>query len=325
MVVGLRLCMNFFFFKQKTAYEIKECDWSSDVCSSDLLRHSTAGVSLISPPPHHDIYSIEDLAQLIHDLKNSNPRARICVKLVSEVGVGTVAAGVSKAHSDVVLISGYDGGTGASPETSIKHAGLPWELGLAETHQVLVMNKLRDRIIVQTDGQLKMGRDVAIATLLGAEEFGFATTALVASGCIMMRACQKDTCPVGIATQRPELRKKFSGKPEHVVNFMTFVAEEMREIMAELGFNTVNEMVGQSQMLNKRDAVEHWKAHGLDFSPILQYRRTLYSLASSLSPPPVTASSPVASSFFALKSSTVPACLKVSSVGISSIDFTFKP
>jgi glutamate synthase domain-containing protein 3 len=233
------------------------------------IRYSTPGVGLISPPPHHDIYSIEDLAQLIHDLKNSNNQARISVKLVAEVGVGTVAAGVSKAKADVVLISGYDGGTGASPLTSIKHAGLPWELGLAETQQVLVMNDLRGRIRVETDGQLKTGRDVAVAALLGAEEFGFATVALIASGCIMMRVCHLNTCPVGIATQDAKLRKKFAGKPEHVVNFMTFVAEEVREIMAELGFRTLDEMVGRVDMLDAIEAIEHWKAEGLDLSQIL--------------------------------------------------------
>ncbi len=231
-------------------------------------RFSTPFVQLISPPPHHDIYSIEDLAQLIHDLKNGNKNARISVKLVAEVGVGTVAAGVSKAHADHVLISGFDGGTGASPLTSIKHAGIPWELGLAETHQILVKNRLRDRIVVMTDGQLKTGRDVAIACLLGAEEFGFATAALVAEGCVMMRACHLDTCPVGVATQNPELRKKFTGKPEYVVNFMLYVAEEMREIMAELGFKTVNEMVGHSERLETNEAIAHWKAKGLDFSAI---------------------------------------------------------
>jgi glutamate synthase (ferredoxin) len=231
-------------------------------------RHSTPHVQLISPPPHHDIYSIEDLAQLIYDLKNANPRARISVKLVSEVGVGTVAAGVSKAHADVVLISGYDGGTGASPLTSIKHAGIPWELGLAETQQTLVLNDLRSRIVVQVDGQLKTGRDVAIAALLGAEEFGFATAALVSSGCIMMRKCQLDTCPVGVATQNPELRKKFAGKPEHVINFMMFVAEELREIMAQLGFRGLDEMIGHVEVLETKKAIEHWKAKGLDFSKI---------------------------------------------------------
>ena len=231
-------------------------------------RHATPFVALISPPPHHDIYSIEDLAQLIHDLKNANPRARIAVKLVAEVGVGTVAAGVSKAHADVVLISGYDGGTGASPLTSIKHAGIPWELGLAEAQQTLVLNDLRSRIVLQTDGQLKTGRDVAVAALLGAEEWGFATAPLVASGCIMMRVCHLDTCPVGVATQNPELRKKFMGKPEHVVNFMMFIAEELREIMAQLGFRTVNEMIGHVELLDMRKAIEHWKAKGLDFTKI---------------------------------------------------------
>jgi glutamate synthase (NADPH) large chain len=232
-------------------------------------RHSTPGVGLISPPPHHDIYSIEDLKQLIHDLKNSNPRARVHVKLVAEVGVGTVAAGVAKAHADVVLISGHDGGTGASPLTSIKHAGAPWELGLAETQQTLLLNGLRDRIVVQTDGQLKTGRDVVIAALLGAEEFGFATAPLVVSGCVMMRVCHLDTCPVGIATQNPELRKKFSGKPEFVVNFFEFVAEEVRELLAQLGFRTLAEAVGHAEMLDTRQAIEHWKASGLDLSPIL--------------------------------------------------------
>jgi glutamate synthase domain-containing protein 2/glutamate synthase domain-containing protein 3 len=233
------------------------------------IRYSTPGVGLISPPPHHDIYSIEDLAQLIHDLKNSNNRARISVKLVAEVGVGTVAAGVSKAKADVVLISGDSGGTGASPLTSIKHAGIPWELGLAETQQVLVMNDLRGRIRVETDGQLKTGRDVAVAALLGAEEFGFATSALIASGCILMRVCHLNTCPVGIATQDPVLRKKFEGKPEHVVNFMMFIAEELREIMAELGFRTVEEMVGRVDMLDAADAIDHWKAKGVDLTQIL--------------------------------------------------------
>ncbi len=233
------------------------------------IRYSTPGVGLISPPPHHDIYSIEDLAQLIHDLKNANNRARISVKLVAEVGVGTVAAGVSKAKADVVLISGDSGGTGASPLTSIKHAGAPWELGLAETQQVLVMNDLRGRIRVETDGQLKTGRDVAIAALLGAEEFGFATAALVASGCILMRVCHLNTCPVGIATQDPVLRGKFEGKPEHVVNLMLFIAEELREIMAELGFRTVDEMVGRVDRLDAADAIEHWKARGIDLTEIL--------------------------------------------------------
>lgn len=232
-------------------------------------RHSTPGVGLISPPPHHDIYSIEDLAELIHDLKNSNHHARISVKLVSEVGVGTIAAGVAKAHADVVLISGYDGGTGASPLSSIKHAGIPWELGLAETHQTLVLNNLRSRIVVETDGQLKTGRDVAIAALLGAEEFGFATAPLVSIGCIMMRVCHLNTCPVGVATQDPDLRKKFTGDPQHAVNFMNFIAEELREIMAQLGFRTLNEMIGRTDRLNAKQAVEHWKAKGLDYSKIL--------------------------------------------------------
>jgi glutamate synthase (ferredoxin) len=233
------------------------------------VRHSTAGVELISPPPHHDIYSIEDLAQLIHDLKNANQHARINVKLVSKVGVGTIAAGVAKGHADVVLISGYDGGTGASPQTSIKHAGLPWELGLAETHQTLLLNKLRDRIVVETDGQLKTGRDVAIAALLGAEEFGFATTALVALGCLIMRVCHLDTCPVGVATQNPELRKRFAGQPEHVVNFLRFIAQDLREHMARLGFRTVDEMVGRTECLAQRQDVTHWKAKTLDLSPLL--------------------------------------------------------
>ncbi|MEU6152011.1 glutamate synthase large subunit [Actinosynnema sp. NPDC047251] len=231
-------------------------------------RHSTPGVGLISPPPHHDIYSIEDLAQLIHDLKNANPAARVHVKLVSEVGVGTVAAGVSKAHADVVLISGHDGGTGASPLSSIKHAGGPWELGLAETQQTLLLNRLRDRIVVQTDGQLKTGRDVVIAALLGAEEFGFATAPLVVSGCIMMRVCHLDTCPVGVATQNPVLRAKFAGKAEHVVNFFEFVAQEVRELLAQLGFRTLAEAVGHAELLDTKDAVDHWKANGLDLSPI---------------------------------------------------------
>jgi glutamate synthase domain-containing protein 2/glutamate synthase domain-containing protein 1/glutamate synthase domain-containing protein 3 len=233
------------------------------------VRHSTPGVGLISPPPHHDIYSIEDLAQLIHDLKNGNPRARISVKLVSEVGVGTVAAGVAKAHSDVVLISGHDGGTGASPLTSIKHGGTPWELGLAETQQVLVMNKLRDRIIVQTDGQMKTGRDVVVAALLGAEEYGFSTAPLVVLGCIMMRVCHLNTCPVGIATQDPKLRAKFTGQPEFVQTFFRFIAEEVREYMSRLGFRTVDEMIGRVDRLDVEPAVEHWKARGLDFSAIL--------------------------------------------------------
>src|SRR5579883_3302218 len=232
-------------------------------------RHTTAGVGLISPPPHHDIYSIEDLAELIHDLKNANREARISVKLVSEVGVGTIAAGVAKAHADVVLISGYDGGTGASPQTSIQHAGLPWELGVAETHQTLVLNNLRSRIAVEADGQLKTGRDVVIAALLGAEEFGFATAPLVAVGCIMMRVCHLNTCPAGVATQDPRLREKFAGKPEHVINFMRFIAQDMREIMAQLGFRTVEEMIGRVDRLSPKKAVDHWKAKGFDFSNIL--------------------------------------------------------
>jgi glutamate synthase (ferredoxin) len=233
------------------------------------VRHSTPGVGLISPPPHHDIYSIEDLAELIHDLKNANRQARISVKLVSEVGVGTIAAGVAKAHADVVLISGHDGGTGASPQTSIKHAGLPWELGLAETHQTLVLNNLRSRIAVETDGQMKTGRDVVIAALLGAEEFGFATAPLVTLGCIMMRVCHLNTCPAGVATQDPRLRQNFIGDPEHTVNFMKFIAQEVRELMAQLGFRTLNEMVGRTDVLEAKQAIAHWKAKGVDISPIL--------------------------------------------------------
>ncbi|HET7753422.1 MAG TPA: glutamate synthase large subunit [Anaeromyxobacteraceae bacterium] len=232
-------------------------------------RHATPGVGLISPPPHHDIYSIEDLAQLIHDLKNANHEARVSVKLVAEVGVGTIAAGVAKAHADVVLISGHDGGTGASPLTSIKHAGIPWELGLAETHQVLVMNNLRSRIAVECDGQLKTGRDVVVAALLGAEEFGFATAPLVVLGCVMMRVCHLNTCPVGVATQDPKLRAKFTGDPAHVVNFMRFIAQEVREYMAVLGYRTIDEMVGRSERIEMRRAVDHWKARNLDFSRIL--------------------------------------------------------
>ncbi|MEZ4329207.1 MAG: glutamate synthase large subunit [Polyangiales bacterium] len=239
------------------------------------VRHSTPGVGLISPPPHHDIYSIEDLSQLIHDLKNANPSARISVKLVSKVGVGTIAAGVSKAHADHILISGHDGGTGASPITSVKHAGLPWELGLAETHQTLVLNDLRSRVIVQTDGQLKTGRDVVIAALLGAEEMGFSTAPLVTLGCIMMRKCHLNTCPVGVATQDPELRKKFSGQPEHVVNYLFMVAEEARELMAKLGFRTMDEMVGRSDVLDTSEALSHWKAQGLDLTAILTPARKL--------------------------------------------------
>lgn len=232
-------------------------------------RHSTPGVGLISPPPHHDIYSIEDLAQLIFDLKNSNPSARISVKLVSEVGVGTIAAGVAKGHADNILISGSEGGTGASPLTSIKHAGLPWELGIAETHQTLVINDLRSRVRLQTDGQLKTGRDVVIATLLGAEEYGFATAPLITLGCIMMRKCHLNTCPVGIATQDPELRKKFTGKPEHVVNYLFMVAEDARQLMAELGFRSINEMIGRVDVLRVNDAIDHWKAQGVDLTQLL--------------------------------------------------------
>jgi glutamate synthase (ferredoxin) len=233
------------------------------------VRHSTPGVGLISPPPHHDIYSIEDLAELIHDLKNANRAARVSVKLVSEVGVGTIAAGVAKAHADVVLISGFDGGTGASPQTSIKHAGLPWELGLAETHQTLLLNNLRSRIAVEADGQMKTGRDVVIAALLGAEEFGFATAPLVTLGCIMMRVCHLNTCPVGVATQNPELRAKFTGDPEHTVNFMKFIAEEVRELMAQLGFRTIEEMVGRTEVLEADQAIDHWKTQGIDLSRLL--------------------------------------------------------
>jgi glutamate synthase (NADPH/NADH) large chain len=233
------------------------------------VRYSTPGVGLISPPPHHDIYSIEDLAQLIHDLKNANKNARVHVKLVAEVGVGTVAAGVSKAHADVVLISGHDGGTGASPLTSLKHAGAPWELGLAETQQTLMLNGLRDRIVVQVDGQMKTGRDVLIAALLGAEEFGFATAPLVVSGCVMMRVCHLDTCPVGVATQNPELRKKFNGKPEFVETFFEYIAEEVRELLASLGFKSLEDAIGQVELLDTKSAVAHWKASGLDLSPLL--------------------------------------------------------
>ncbi len=234
------------------------------------VRHSTPGVGLISPPPHHDIYSIEDLAELIYDLKNANPLARVHVKLVAEVGVGTIAAGVAKAHADVVLISGHDGGTGAAPLTSIKHSGVPWELGLAETQQVLMRNRLRDRIVVQVDGQMKTGRDVVIAALLGAEEFGFATAPLVVSGCIMMRVCHLNTCPVGVATQDPELRKKFNGQPEFVENFFRFIAEDVRELMAALGFRTMDEMIGRVDRLDVRPAVSHWKARGVDITAILR-------------------------------------------------------
>ena len=233
-----------------------------------MLRFSVPGVGLISPPPHHDIYSIEDLAQLIHDLKNANSRASISVKLVSEVGVGTVAAGVSKAKADHVVIAGHDGGTGASPLSSIKHAGTPWELGLAETQQTLVMNQLRGRIVVQADGQMKTGRDVVIGALLGADEFGFATAPLVVEGCIMMRKCHLNTCPVGVATQDPILRQRFQGKPEHVVNFFFFIAEEVRELMASLGIRRFDDLIGRVDLLDTRRGVEHWKARGLDFSRI---------------------------------------------------------
>ena len=232
------------------------------------VRYATPGVELISPPPHHDIYSIEDLAQLIHDLKNVNPPASISVKLVSEVGVGTVAAGVAKAKADHVTISGHDGGTGASPWGSIKHAGTPWELGLAETQQTLVLNRLRGRIAVQVDGQIKTGRDVVIGALLGADEFGFATAPLVVEGCIMMRKCHLNTCPVGVATQDPVLRRKFAGKPEHVVNYFFFVAEEARELMAMLGMRSFSELIGRSDLLETRQGIEHWKARGLDFSRV---------------------------------------------------------
>ena len=230
------------------------------------VRHSTPGVGLISPPPHHDIYSIEDLAQLIFDLKNVNPRADVSVKLVAEVGVGTVAAGVAKARADHITISGFEGGTGASPLTSIKHAGSPWELGLAETQQTLVLNRLRGRVRIQTDGGLRTGRDVVIAALLGADEFGFSTAPLIAAGCIMMRKCHLNTCPVGVATQDPVLRKRFKGLPEHVINYFFFVAEEVRELMAAMGFRTLDEMIGRSDLLEKEEAIDHWKAKGLDFS-----------------------------------------------------------
>jgi glutamate synthase (NADPH/NADH) large chain len=233
------------------------------------VRHSTPGVGLISPPPHHDIYSIEDLAQLIFDLKNANPVARINVKLVSKAGVGIIASGVAKAHADAILISGHDGGTGASPLTSVRHAGLPWELGLAESHQTLVKNKLRDRVVLQTDGQLRTGRDIVMATLLGAEEWGVATAALVVEGCILMRKCHVNTCPVGIATQDPELRSRFTGKPEHVIQFFHFLANDVRQIMAELGFRSINEMVGKVEMLKLKKDIQHWKYKHLDLSPIL--------------------------------------------------------
>ena len=240
------------------------------------IRHSTPGVGLISPPPHHDIYSIEDIAQLIHDLKNANREARISVKLVSEVGVGTIASGVVKAKTDHLVIAGHDGGTGASPLTSIKHAGLPWELGVAETHQTLVMNNLRSRVVLQTDGQLKTGRDVAIAAFLGAEEFGFATAPLITLGCIMMRKCHLNTCPVGIATQDKELRKKFIGQPENVVNYLFMVAKDLRKIMSELGFRSVEEMIGRVDCLEADNAIDHWKRNGLDFSNILQPAQKIF-------------------------------------------------
>jgi glutamate synthase (NADPH/NADH) large chain len=243
------------------------------------VRHSTPGVGLISPPPHHDIYSIEDLAQLIFDLKNVNPAGQVSVKLVSEVGVGTVAAGVSKARADHVTISGYEGGTGASPLTSLKHAGSPWEIGLAETHQTLVANKLRGRIAVQVDGGIRTGRDVVIGALLGADEFGLATAPLIAAGCVMMRKCHLNTCPVGIATQDPVLRARFTGKPEHVINYLFFVAEEVRELMAALGYRHFDEMVGQMQMLDKTEAVSHWKAKGLDFSRLFHKPATVEGVA----------------------------------------------
>ena len=232
-------------------------------------RLSTPGVSLISPPPHHDIYSIEDLAQLIYDLKNANKNARISVKLVSEAGVGTVASGVAKAGAQVILISGYDGGTGAAPRSSIHNAGLPWELGLAEAHQTLTMNGLRNKVIIETDGKLMSGRDVAIAAMLGAEEFGFATAPLVTMGCVMMRVCNLDTCPVGVATQNPELRKRFTGKPEYVVNFMRFIAEELREYMAKLGVKTVDELVGRTDLLEQRDVPGSGRSKNVDLSQIL--------------------------------------------------------
>jgi glutamate synthase (ferredoxin) len=234
------------------------------------VRFSTPGVGLISPPPHHDIYSIEDLAELIYDLKNANKHARINVKLVSEVGVGTIAAGVTKGHADVILISGTSGGTGASPQSSIQHAGLPWELGIAETHQTLLLNNLRSRVVLETDGQLKTGKDVAIAALLGAEEFGFSTGPLIVMGCIMMRVCHLDTCPVGVATQNPELRKKFGGEPTHVVNYLKFIARDLREIMAKLGFRTIDEMIGRSDKLKTKTVIQHWKAKGLDLTKVFK-------------------------------------------------------
>src|SRR5690606_475879 len=233
-----------------------------------FLRHSVPGVGLISPPPHHDIYSIEDLAQLIHDLKNTNPVASISVKLVSEIGIGTVAAGVAKAKADHIVVAGHDGGTGASPWSSIKHAGSPWELGLAETQQTLVLNRLRSRIRLQVDGQIKTGRDVVIGALLGADEFGFATAPLVVEGCIMMRKCHLNTCPVGVATQDPVLRARFSGQPEYVVNYFFFVAEEVRELMAQLGVRSFDELIGRADLLDMKKGIAHWKAQGLDYSRI---------------------------------------------------------
>jgi glutamate synthase (NADPH/NADH) large chain len=233
------------------------------------VRHSTPGVGLISPPPHHDIYSIEDLAQLIHDLKNVNPQARISVKLVSEIGVGTVAAGVAKARADHVTISGYEGGTGASPLTSLVHAGSPWEIGIAETHQTLVLNNLRGRIAVQVDGGFRTGRDVVVGALLGADEFGFATAPLIALGCIMMRKCHLNTCPVGVATQDPVLRKRFTGQPEHVINYLFFIAEEARQLMASMGFKRFEDMIGRTDMIDMRRATEHYKAKGLDYARLL--------------------------------------------------------
>jgi glutamate synthase (NADPH/NADH) large chain len=237
------------------------------------IRYSTPGVGLISPPPHHDIYSIEDLAQLIFDLKNSNPKARISVKLVSEVGVGTIAAGVAKGHADHILIAGHDGGTGASPLTGVKYAGLPWELGIAETHQTLVMNDLRSRVVLQTDGQIKTGREVVIAAMLGAEEIGFSTGPLIALGCIMMRKCHLNTCPVGIATQNPILRARFAGKPEHLIRYFTYIADDVRAIMADLGVRTFNELIGRVDLLESDAAVRNWKSHGVDLAPLLSAAR----------------------------------------------------
>ena len=252
------------------------------------IRHTMPGVGLISPPPHHDIYSIEDLKQLIYDLRCANPKAQVSVKLVSEVGVGTVAAGVSKANADRVLIAGHDGGTGASPLSSIQAAGMPWEIGLAETQQTLLLNDLRSRIVVQTDGQLKTGRDVVIAALLGADEMGFSTAPLIATGCIMMRACHLNTCPVGIATQDPELRKRFHGTPEHVVNFFFFVAEEVRELLASLGLRSLDEAIGRVDLLGADDALDHWKARGVDLSHILAH----VELPDGRRPPPRTSRRP---------------------------------